>query len=123
LFSHRKQDGQFPQLRQIHALVKLAFGHRAFAEEAGGDAAALLHLVCQGQSNRNRQAAADDGIAAIEALRNIEQVHRAAAALAAAFLLAIHLGHDAFSAYPARQRVAVLAVGGDNGVVGAQCLA
>jgi GTP cyclohydrolase III len=49
-----------------------------------------------------------------------EQVHRAAAAAGAAFGLAVHLGHDLRHRHAAGQRVAVLAVGGDNAVVFAE---
>ena len=53
-----------------------------------------LHPVGQRQPDGERQAAADDGVAAVEAGRGVEQVHRAAAAAAAALDPAVHLGHD-----------------------------
>ncbi len=65
VFAH-EQHRQLPQRRQIHALVKFAFGDRAFAEEAGGDDIVALHVVGEREPDRERQAAADDGVAAIE---------------------------------------------------------
>jgi hypothetical protein len=101
-----EQHRQLPQRRQVQRLVKRALGHRAVAEEAGGHARSPLHLVGQRQAGGQRQAAADDGIAAEQPGRAVEQVHRAAAAARAAFLLAVHLGHDRASAAraPARGR-------------------
>ena len=97
--------------------MKLALGDRAVAEEAGGHARPLLHLVGERQATAIGQAAADDGVAAVETGRRVEDVHRPAAAAAAAFLLAVHLRHQAVRGDAARQRVAVLAIGRDDGVV------
>ncbi len=62
----QEQDRQLPQLGQIHALVELAFRDGSLAEEAGGHAVALAHLVGQRQADGDRQAAADDRVAAVE---------------------------------------------------------
>ncbi len=73
--------------------MELALSHRAFAEEARGDARTPRHLVGQRQADRDRQSAAHDRIAAVKARGGVEQMHRAAAPAAASFLLAVHLGH------------------------------
>ena len=109
-----EEHRQRPQRREVHGLVELALGRRALAEEAGGDMRRAAHLVGQRQAHRQRQAAADDGIAAIEAVRGVEQVHRAAAPARGAGRLAIHLGHDLVHRHAAHQRMAVLAIGGDD---------
>ena len=67
--------------------MELALGDRAVAEEARRDRLAPLHLVGQREADRERQAAADDGVAAVEARGDVEEVHRAAAAAAAALAL------------------------------------
>ena len=82
-----EQHRQLPQRGEVHAFVELALGDRAVAEEAGGDRVAALHLVAKRDADRERQPAADDGVAAVEPGRAVEQVHRAAAAAAAAFCL------------------------------------
>ena len=68
-----------------------------------------LHLVAERDADRQWQTAADDRVAAIEAGGAVEDVHRAAATAAAAFLLAQHLGHqpvhrDAAGDAPGRAR-------------------
>ena len=111
-----EQNRQLPQRRQIHAFVELAFGDRAFAEEAGRDDVLALHLVGKREPDSERQAAADNGVAAIEIGGAVEQMHRAAAPAAAAFLLAVHLGHHRGHRHAAHQRLAVLAIGRDDAV-------
>ena len=74
--------------------MELAFGDAAFAEEARDDPSGLLHLLGEREPDRDRQAPADDRVAAVEAVRDVEEVHRSAATAAAAFDLAVHLGHD-----------------------------
>jgi hypothetical protein len=74
------------------------------------------HLVGQREPTGQRQAAADDGIAAIEFGRGIEQVHRPAAPAGTALGLAVHLGHDGGHRHAAHQRLAVFAVGRDDPV-------
>ena len=63
---------------------------------------------------------ADDGVAAVEVVCSAEEVHRAAAAVAAAFDLAEHLRHDLRGRDTASQGMTMLPVGGDNRIVGAQ---
>ena len=81
-------------------------------------ALAALHLVGERDADRERQPAADDRVAAIEPGRAVEDVHRSAAPAAASFLLAEHLGHQPVHADAARDRLAVLAIGRDDGVLG-----
>ncbi len=100
--------------------MEFAFLDRAVAEEAGGQRLPALQLVAQRDADGERQAAADDRVAAIEPRRAVEDVHRAAAAAAAAFQLAEHLGHQPVHADAAGDRLAVLAVGRDDGVIGAE---
>ncbi len=52
-----------------------------------------LQLVGEREADGERQPAADDRVAAVEARRGVEDVHRAAAAAAAALGFAVHLGH------------------------------
>ena len=48
--------------------MELAFGNRALTEEAGNHAVASEHLLGEREADRDRQAARDDGVAAVEAL-------------------------------------------------------
>ena len=112
-----EQNRQLPQSREVHRLVELALRDRALTEEACGHAPAALQLVGQCEPDGQRQAAADDRVAAVEAAWGVEDVHRAAAAAAAALDAAEHLGHDRLGRDAAGQRVAVLAVGGHDRVV------
>ena len=111
-----KQHRQPPQLGQIEALVELALGDRTFAKETGGNAVALLHLLGHRQADGERQSAADNSVAAIEAGGSVEQMHRPAAPVAAAFGFAIHLGHDRIHRHAAGESMAVLAIGRDHRV-------
>ena len=96
--------------------MKLAFGDGAFAEKAGRNDVLAAHVIGERQPDRERQPAADDGIAAVEIGAPIEQVHRAAAPAAAALLLAVHFRESRRHRYAAHQRMAVLAIGGDDAV-------
>ena len=74
----------------------------------------------QREAGGERQVAADDPVAAHEALLEVEHVHRAAAALAQPVDAAEELGHDAVGVRAARERVAVRAVRRDEVVLVAQ---
>ena len=69
---------------------------------------------------RDRQVAAHDPVAAEVAARDVVEVHAAALAAADAGGLAAQLGHQRPRVGAARERVAVVAVGGDEVVVGPQ---
>ena len=99
--------------------MKLALVDRALAEEAGGDRVPVLHLVAERDADRERQPAADDRIAAVKTRGAVEDVHRAAAAAAAALQLAVHLGHQRGHADAAGDRLAMLAIGRDDRIVAA----
>ena len=68
----------------------------------------------QRHARGEREVAADDPVAAHEAVLEVEHVHRAAAAVRHAGLAAEQLGHDPVGLGAARQRVAVRAVGRDQ---------
>jgi hypothetical protein len=42
-----EEHGQAPQRGQVHRLMELALGHRPLAEEAGGDARPVVHVIGQ----------------------------------------------------------------------------
>jgi hypothetical protein len=108
---------QAPQRGQVHAFVELAFVDRAVAEKTGGQRVAALHLVAERDADGQRQPTADDRVAAVKPRRPVEDVHRPAAAEAAAFLLAQQLGHQPVHADTAGDRLAVLAIGRDDGIL------
>ena len=99
--------------------MELALGHGALAEEARGDPALAPQLVGQRQPDGDGEAAADDGVAAVEAVRATSNrcIEPPRPRLQPSTLPNISAmtapGRDALE-----QRVAVLAVGGDDVVVG-----
>ena len=115
-----EQHRQPPQRGHVQRLVERALGDGTVAEIAGGDPVAVQHRVGQRQTHRQRQAAGDDRVAAVEPSGGVEQVHRPAPAPRAALLLAEHLGHDRGHRQAAQQRVRMLAVGGHHRVLGGQ---
>ena len=66
--------------------------------------------------------ARDDGVAAEEALRDVVEVHRAAAAAANAVLAAEELRHDAVRVEPARERMPVVTIVRDDLVLFVECV-
>ena len=60
-----EQHGQAPEFGEVQALVELALGHGAVAEEAGGNLMPARHLIGKRQTHGQRQTAGDDGVAAI----------------------------------------------------------
>ena len=105
-----KSTGSFQTDGEVERLVELALVDRAVADEVHGDAVGALVLLGEREPAGERHVAGDDRVAAHERLRDVEEVHRAAAAAGDARLLAEQLGHDAVRVEPARERVAVLAV-------------
>ena len=80
---------------------------RPVAEERDGDALLAAHLERESRSNDARKTAAHDGVRAQISDLEVVEVHRAAVAPAAAFDLAVQLGHDALHRSPLRDRVSV----------------
>ena len=78
-----------------------------------------LHLEADRRPDRDRQPGADDGVRADVALREVDQVHRAADAARAAGALAHQLGERGLGRHPERERLAVAAVGVRLDVAGA----
>ncbi len=83
---------------------------RAVAEERDGDALLAAHLEGERGADDSRQPAADDGVRAEIADLDVVQMHRAAVAPAAAFDLAVQLGHDPLDGRSLRDRVTVRAM-------------
>ena len=77
------------------------------------------YLHGEAHPDADRDLPADDAVTAIEMLLDVEKVHRAALAARAAVDLAEQLGHARLGAHAARERQPVVAVGRDDGVVGA----
>src|SRR5436190_14604767 len=70
-----------PQPGHVHRLVERADVHRAVAEVADDDrVAALIALRVRGAGGE-REMSADDSVTAVQAVLDVEQMHRAALAL------------------------------------------
>ena len=111
-------DRQLPQLGHVEALIDLALVGGAVAEIGQADAVIAAIFVGEGQPRAERHLGADDAVAAIEFLLLAEHVHRAALALGIAGGAAGQLGHHAFGVHARRQHMAMVAIGGDQLVVG-----
>ncbi len=111
-----------PQRGEVHRLVELALRDGTVAEEAGGHPATALQVVREAESHGERQAAGHDGVATVEAGGGVEQVHRAPAPAAATLELALELRHRRAHRESPGERMAVLPVGGDHGVIGREGL-
>ncbi len=72
------------------------------------------YLMAKATPGGERDVAADDGVAAQEALLDVEEVHRAALALGAAGRLAEQFGHGGVCTDAPGERVAVIAVCRDH---------
>lgn len=93
-----------------HRLTHEAGDHLIAATIADGEA----HARCDGDVS------AHDAMAAKEAKLLVEHVHRATLALRAAVLTAEEFGHDRTRRHATRERLSMVAVGGDDVVVGAE---
>ena len=90
---------------------------RAVAELAQHGAGLVAAHDLERDAGADREVAADDPPAAEEVALDVEQVHRAAAPVRAAVDATEQLGHDCVGVDAAREREAVVAVGGDQHVV------
>ena len=113
----QEEDRQAPERRQVHRLAEVAGVGGAVAEHADGDRVFALVLGGERQPRGDRQVAADDPVAAHEAVLGVEDVHRAAAAAAGAVDPAEELRHHPLGLGAAGDRVAVGAVGADQVVL------
>ena len=100
-----------PELRQVERLVEGAGVGRAVAEERDRDARLVAELEGEAGADQRREPAADDGVRAEVAALDVVEVHRAAVAVRAALHLPVELSHQRVRVRPARERVAVGAVG------------
>jgi hypothetical protein len=112
-----EDHGQLPQRGEVHRLAERPLVRRAVAELAERDVLGPQVVGRQAHAGGDRQVAADDPVAAHEAVGQVEHVHGPATALRAAVDAAEQLGHDRVRVRPAGQRVAVRAVGRDEVVV------
>ena len=113
-----EDHGQLPERGEVHGLVELALGHGAVAEVALHDLVTALVLHRERGAGGDGQVGGDDPVPAEEIDALVEEVHRAALALAEAVAAAEELGHDPAGIRALREAVAMLAVGGDGVVVG-----
>ena len=109
-----EDDREVPEGGEVERLVPGAHVHRAVAELA--DHGLLLAAADHGEreAGGDRQLAGHDAPAAVEAAVDVEQVHRAAAAVRAAVGAAEQLRHHGLRRYSAGEREAVAAITGDE---------
>lgn len=112
LFSHTNKNRQVPQRGDVQRLEAHAFLQRAVAEEDRGHRAVSALAAGIAAANAERDAAADDAGGRKKAEIGVAQVNGAAAAAVEAGGAAENLGQGAAGVGPARQHVAMIAVGG-----------
>ena len=88
------------------------------AKVAEHDAVFLAILGSPAQAHRQRHVAGDDGVAAEEIARLVEEMHRAPLAVGAAGFLAVELGKEWRQFHAAGDGVAMVTVGGDDVIGG-----
>ena len=106
-----EDHGQLPERHQVHGLPERALVACAVAEHADDRVVGLPVVAREGDAGGERQVAAHDPVAAEEAALQVEEMHRAAAALGAPVLTPEQLRHDGVDRRATGQRLAVLAVG------------
>ena len=111
-------DRQLPERGDVQGLVEGALVDGAVAEEAEHHLLGLAQADRVAHARRHRQVAAHDAVPAEVAGGDVVEVHAAALAAADAPDLPAQLGHQRPGVGAAGERVAVVAVGGDEVVVG-----
>ena len=105
------EDGRhLPELGEVQRLVECSDIRRPVAEERDPDARLAAQLEGERRTRDRRQAAADDRVRAQVPALDVVEVHRAAVAVRAAFLLAVQLGHHLVRVRALGERVAVRAM-------------
>src|SRR3954451_7805289 len=111
---HHEHNGQLPERSHVHRLAEGALVGGAVTEHAHHGVVGALVVALQRHAGGERQVAAHDPVAAEEAALDVEQVHRPAATVRAAVHAAEQLGHHRVRMSAARNRLAVLAIGGEQ---------
>ena len=115
-----EDDRQVPEPAHVERLVEGALVDGPVAEEADHDLVGLAQADGVAHARGERQVAADDAVPAEVAARHVVEVHAAALAAADAGGAAPQLRHQRPRVGPAGERVAVVAVGAEEVVVGPQ---
>lgn len=116
---YQKDDGEFEEACEIKRFVQGTLVHRAVAEVAQHDAIFLAVFNGPAEAHRQRNVAGNNGVPAEKIAFMVEKVHRATLAMRAAGGLAVKLGKERMNIAAAGDGVAMVAVRGNNIVVGA----
>jgi hypothetical protein len=109
---------QLPERRHVEGLVHLALIDGAIAEEGRTQVRFGEIAVCKRDAGAQRHVGADDAVAAEEVLLAAEHVHGAALALGIAAAAPGELCHHALRIHAAGEHMAVVAIAGDDRVLG-----
>ena len=113
-------DGQVPQRAHVQGLVEGPFVHGAVAEEAEDHLVGLAQADAVAHSGGDGEMAAHDAVPSEVAPGDVVEVHAPALGAADPADLAAQLGEQGPGVGAAGEGVPVVAVGGDDVVVGAQ---
>jgi hypothetical protein len=114
LFSTIQRTGRSQTPARLRDSWKVANIGGAVAHEAEHDVVGATILLGEGNAGSERQVTADDGVATPEVGFDVDQVHRAALALADAGRFAKHFGHHLARFGADSQRVGVVTIGRDD---------
>ena len=112
--------GQLPERGHVQRFVKRAGVHDGLAHEAHNHLIATAILDRETDTGRERYVSAHDAVPTKEVRVGVEHVHRTTLATRASILPTEQLGHYAARRDAARERLAVIAIGGDDVIIGAQ---
>ena len=115
MFSHTKTTGQLEDLGEVEALEEVGLVRRAVAEVRDRDAARAAER--EPGARGGGDAAADDAVAAEDAVLRVDDVHRAGETAVDAGLAAEQLCEQGLGVDAHRERVAVAAVRARDPVV------
>ena len=112
-----ENDRQLVERGQIERFVEGSLVDRPIAEEAKRDPVFTAVLRGEGHPGRERNVRRDDGVPAVHVIFAIEKMHRSAQPARAAGGFAEKLRHAGLGRSSARERVRVIAVGGDQIII------
>src|SRR5690606_10675498 len=112
-----EDHGKLPQHREVQRFVERTLTHRTVTHVAHADATSLLVFLSKRDSGAKGNLATDDTVSTKEIVLLVKDVHGATLAFGDARCLAEKFGHNKFRVRPQRQRVRVVAIGGDPLIV------
>src|ERR1700731_1674987 len=112
-----EDNRQLVKRGQIERFMKSSLVDRAIAKKTKRNPIFISIFAREGQSGREWNMRADNGVPTVHVILAIEEMHRAAETARAAGFFAEEFGHAGLGTGSARERVGMIAVRGDDVVV------